>query len=292
MSGWKLFTSAWEWHPSVVAGCALLLGGYLAAVRCRINRCTLFFAAGVIATLLALVSPLDPLGDDYLFSAHMLQHILLDMVAPPLFILGLPAEPMRRLLRWPPLSAVERVLGQPVLAWWLGTGTLCVWHLPVLFNAALASEGVHIFQHLTFLVTGTIMWWPVFGPLEERRMTPMTSVVYLLLASVPNAILGIFFTFAGTSFYAAYAQPEDELGALALIRDSWGLDPVTDQQLGGAIMWVLGSIIYFWAILAAVARWFLEPGTEEEWPPESLMKAPGDGAGQSRGSGKLNSKGM
>lgn len=102
MTGWELFKSAWDWEPSVVAGTVLLLAGYLAAVRFRFDGRTLCFVAGSLVMLLALVSPLDALGDDYLFSAHMLQHILLDLVAPLLFVLGCPASLIRRLLQWPP----------------------------------------------------------------------------------------------------------------------------------------------------------------------------------------------
>lgn len=264
MTGWKLFISAWEWHPSVIAGCVLLLAVYFAVTRGRAKINALFFVAGVVAMFLALVSPLDTLGDDYLFSAHMLQHILLDMVAPPLFVLGVPAGLVQHMLRPSPVAAMERVLGHPVVAWCLGSGMLVIWHLPVLFNATLENETIHIFEHLTFLVTGTILWWPVFTRFDNRRLAPMTSAIYLLLASVPNGLLGIFLTFCRTPLYAAYFHPGDELGALSLIRDRWGLDLLTDQQLGGACMWVIGSMIYFWAILVMVARWYRQPEAEAE----------------------------
>lgn len=256
MTGWQLFISGWEWHPSVIAGCVLLLAGYCTALRFRLDRHALFFCASVITIFLALVSPLDPLSDDYLFSAHMVQHILLNMVAPPLLVLGLPAVLMRRFLRVPLMTASEHLLGQPVFALCVGSLTLWAWHLPSWYNATLENDGIHIFEHLTLLVTGTMMWWPVFTRLDERRLSPVMSTVYLLLASVPNGLLGIFFTFAHTPYYSGYAHPNDELGALSLIRDTWKLDQISDQQLGGAIMWVVGSAIYLWAILVVVVRWF------------------------------------
>lgn len=263
MNGWQLFTSAWEWHPSVLAGCALLLAWYFFCVRGRAKTAAAFYVTGVVSMLLALVSPLDPLGDDYLFSAHMLQHILLNMLAPPLFVLGLPAWLVHRLLQRPALATTERVLGQPVVAWLLGSGTLLLWHVPALFNATLENEKLHIFEHLTFLVTGTILWWPVFMRYARPRLTPLPGALYLFLASIPNGLLGIVLTFARTPFYAGYLHPHDELGALALLRDHWGLDPLTDQALGGALMWVLGSTIYLAGILVLVARWYRQPGTEE-----------------------------
>ena len=264
MTGWELFISTWEWHPSVIAGCVLLLAVYFVATRCRAEKEAGFFVAGVVAMFLALVSPLDALGDDYLFSAHMLQHILLDMVVPPLFVLGLSMWLVQQIVRRPPLAALERVLGNPAVAWSLGSGTLVLWHLPTLFNATLENEALHIFEHLTFLVTGTIMWWPVFVRFDNLRLAPMMSALYLLLASVPNALLGIFLTFCRTPLYSGYFQPTDELGALPLIRGRWGLDPLTDQQVGGACMWVIGSAIYLWAILVMVARWYRQPETAAE----------------------------
>jgi len=239
---------------------------YAWVTRCREKILAVFFAAGVALMFLALVSPLDVLGDDYLFSAHMLQHILLNMVAPPLFVLGVPAWLLQRLLQRPPVSALERVLGHPAVAWSLGSGTLLLWHVPALFDATLENENIHIFEHLTFLVTGTILWWPVFARIETRRLAPMLSALYLLLASVPNALLGIYLTFCRTPLYVGYLHPSDEHGALALIRDRWGLDPLTDQQLGGAFMWVLGSAIYLWAILVMVVRWYRQPEPETADP--------------------------
>jgi len=264
MIGWNLLTSGWEFHPSVVAGCLLLLAVYLTAVRFHVNRTTLFFVSGVAVMFLALVSPLDSLGDDYLFSAHMAQHILLDMVVPPLFVLGIPTEMATAILRCPPAAWAERILGTPVIAWMIGTATLWLWHLPFLYNVTLENEGVHIFEHLTFLVTGTIFWWPVFSPLPERRMTPLGSVIYLTLGAIANALLGIIFTISATPFYARYANPKDELGALSLIRNTWGLTQIADQQLGGAFMWTFGSVIFFWAIMVLVARWLKESTAQEE----------------------------
>lgn len=259
VTGWELFLSAWEFEPSIVAGSALLLGGYLVAVRFRMDRTTLYFVTGVLVMFLALVSPLDTVGDDYLFSAHMLQHILLDLVAPPLFVLGLPAWLVRRMLRPPVIDRTERILSYPVVAWFLGVGTLWIWHWPPLYDLTLQNENVHIFEHLTFLVTGTILWWPVFTRLDERRMDPLLAVLYLVLASLANALLGIIFTVSSTPYYAGYAHPEDELGALSLIRNEWGLTQIADQQLGGAFMWVIGSLIFLWAIMLLMARWFSEP---------------------------------
>ncbi len=255
MTAWDLFRRGWDWHPSVIAGCFVLLAGYLTAVHGRVDRSTLLFAAGVLVMLVALVSPLDPLGDDYLFSAHMAQHILLDLVAPALFVLGFPPRLAPRLFAARPIAFVERVLRQPLLSWILGAGTLCIWHLPGLYNATLASENVHIFEHLTFLVTGTIFWWPALAPLPAHRLPPFAAVGYLALAAMANGALGIVLTLSTTPYYPGYANPRDELGALGLIRQQWGISQLIDQQVGGALMWVVGSFIFLGAIAIALARW-------------------------------------
>ena len=275
MSTWELFKSSWDWEPSVLVGTALLQAGYLVVVRSRLNRKTLCFTAGVAVMFLALVSPLDALGDDYLFSAHMLQHILLDLVAPLLFVLGTPERLVRQVLKWRVAARAERLLRHPAVAWGLGIGTLWAWHLPALYNLTLENETIHAFEHLTFLVTGTILWWPVFSPLETA-LAPLAGLVYLFLAALANGLLGAIFTIASTPFYPAYVHPPDDLHALSLIRRTWGLNPLADQQLGGAFMWVLGSLIFLGAILVVIARWYRE--AERETQPAPWRGVPQSGS--------------
>jgi putative membrane protein len=230
----------WDWEPSVVIGCAALAIGYLALVRRQLTRAP-YFLAGVLLLLLDLVSPIDTLADQYLFSAHVVQHFLLALVIPPLLLLGTPAFEVRG------LDKLERVIGQPPVSWLLGVGTMLVWHIPALFNAALASDGLHIVQHLSFLVTGAIFWWPILGPLPDRRLPALAAVSYLFSACVCCSLLGAFLTFAPAGLYPAYLNPPQRL---------WGLDPKSDQQLGGMLMWVPGCFVYLAGILASVARWY------------------------------------
>lgn len=261
MNGWDLLFTGWDFHLSVVIGCLLLAAGYLWAVHFRLDGTTLFFLSGVVIMFIALVSPLDTLGDEALFSAHMAQHILIALVAPAFYVLGLPRDLASAIVRWPPGHRAEQILGNPWVAWSLGTFTLFAWHIPFLYNATLASKPVHIFEHLTFLVTGTIFWWPIFSPLVQRRLAPLPAIIYLLLGALANGVLGIIFTLAITPFYQLYAHPGEEHGLLLLLRNEWGLNPVADQQLGGAFMWVFGSVIFFWAIMVMVTRWLREAET-------------------------------
>jgi cytochrome c oxidase assembly factor CtaG len=259
MTTWKLLAITWDWYPSVVIGCAGLLVVYLATLRSRWTSRAWYFIAGVVVLLLALVSPLDGLGDTYLFSAHMAQHMLLLLAVPPLLLLGTPRWLEEWIVRQPPLGRIEHILSRPLLAWSIGTGMVWAWHAPGLYNAALANENIHTLEHLCFLVTGTIFWWPCLRPVVEARLAPLTTVVYLFAGGAANCILGLVLTYAPPGLYPAYVHPVDSLGALPLIRDQWGLSPELDQQLGGILMWVLGMLVYLGAIVGALARWYSAP---------------------------------
>ena len=259
----QLFLTAWSWYPSVIAGCVLLLILYLAVARPLSPSHAVWYSTGVLVLFLALVSPLDALGDDYLFSVHMVQHLLLILLAAPLLLLGIPRTLATLLLARPLFAWLEKKLSRPPVAWLLGIGTLWIWHLPVLYNATLANENIHIAEHLSFLVTGVIFWWPVLSPLPDHRLKPGPSIIYLFSAGVANTILGIILTFVPVGLYPAYLHPEDELGALSLIRNTWGLSAAEDQQLGGLFMWVGGGLIFLIAILGMMYRWYSSPSLEE-----------------------------
>jgi len=259
----QLLLTAWTWEPSVLLGCAALLVLYMRGVRGRLTGRSLLFLAGVLVLVLALVSPIDTLGDHYLFSVHMLQHMLLILVVPPLLIAGIPPDVAEQALRRKPVAAIERVLRNPLLAWLLAAATLWIWHIPALYDAALRNEEIHIFQHLTFLVTATIFWWLIVAPLKEHRIYPLAGMAYLFTQALSTGLLGIWLTFAAPGLYPYYLNPPDALGVLPLVRQGWGLTPDADQALGGLIMWVPGGLFYLGAILGTMASWFSEPDNDE-----------------------------
>lgn len=262
MNPQHIVLSAWDWEPSVLIGCALLLAAYFWVVRIRTVLHAIYFVTGVLVMLLALVSPIDTLGDTYLFSVHMLQHLLLVLIVPPLLILGIPRKSIEQLLSWRPAAVIEHALSLPALAWSVAFLTMAAWHIPVLYNAALANEDVHIAQHLMFLVTATIFWWPVLTPIAALRMGTGATVIYLFAAAAANTVLGIVITFAPVGIYPAYLAPNDELNILPFIRKNWGMSPAADQQLGGLLMWVPGCSIYFLGILIAIIEWYSRPEYE------------------------------
>jgi cytochrome c oxidase assembly factor CtaG len=256
MTTWKLLFCTWEFHPTVVIGCAALLAVYMFFARGKFNRQTLNYSLGVLVLFLALVSPIDPLGDDYLFSAHMMQHMMLGIVAPVLLVAGIPESFARAWLKLPFISKIERFLGNPILALIVANATFWVWHLPSLYNLTLENETIHIMEHLMFIATGCMLWWPVFKPIPEGRLNPMSAIIYMGIAASLSTILGIIFTISDTPYYESYAHPHDELGALKLIREDWGLSQIADQQLGGAIMWEPAGAIFLWAMMVVITKWF------------------------------------
>jgi cytochrome c oxidase assembly factor CtaG len=265
MTTWQALRSLWDWESSVLFGCAGLILGYCAVTRRHPSRRAVAVVAGVLVIVVAQCSPLDTLGDTYLFSAHMLQHLLLVLVAPPLLILGLPAWLVEGWLGNRAVAGVERIARQPALAWLLGTGTLSLWHMPPLYNATLAHAGIHIAEHLSFLATATIFWWPVCAARARSRLPHLGAALYLFAAAVASSLLGIILTFAAPGLYPAYLHPADPRGVLALVRAGWGLSPAADQQLGGLCMWVLGGLGYLTAILATLAHWYV--GDDAELTP-------------------------
>ena len=200
---------------------------------------TAWFLGGVLLLFLDLASPLDALANT-LFSAHIAQQFILALIVPILLVLGTP----RSFQRLPVIPGA--------VSWLAGVGTMLGWHVPALFNAALANEGLHMFQHLTFLATGVIFWWPILAPAEDRRLAPLPAIVYLFTACTACSLLGAILTFSPPGAYPAYLHP----------GDPWGLDAKTDQQLGGMLMWVPGCLVYLSAILATFARWHRMPERE------------------------------
>jgi putative membrane protein len=264
MQGWGAILRAWDFEPSIVIGCGAMLVLDLAAVRWRVRHLSGQFVLGVAILAFALVSPIDALSDDYLFTAHMLQHLLLVLVVPPLIVSGLPADRVRALLRVRAIAAVERGLAWLPVAWIVGIGTLAVWHLPTLYNAALADEDLHIVEHLCFLVSATIFWWPVFTPVEERRPRLLPAVVHVISGAYANAIIGAVLLAAPIGIYPAYLHPEDPLHILAFVRGAWGMTAAEDHQTGALLM-ILGGSFPF----AAATAWVLWSHRRNEEPAAS-----------------------
>jgi putative membrane protein len=214
----------------------------------------LAFGAGLAVLAIALLSPLDAWGAE-LFAFHMIQHELLMLAAAPLLVLGRPlplflwafSESWRgaigRMVQTHTVRVIWGTLLSAGTAWMLHALALWIWHVPRFFDAVLLSRGVHDLQHLTFLGTALVFWAALFD--ERRRDHQGAAILYLFTTTVHTSVLGALITFAGQPWYSAYLQTSTH----------WGLSPLEDQQLGGLIMWVPGSLIYVGSALVLLARW-------------------------------------
>jgi putative membrane protein len=246
---------------SVVAGLLALQAAYMLCVGPYRNRFSgakpvgmwrqIAFAEGVVVLLLALASPLDMLADHYLFTAHMVQHLLITLVAAPLLLVGTPGWLLSDLLKATHLLGVLRRLRHPLLAFFGFNIVFALSHVPVVYELALANEALHATEHLVFLITAMLMWLPVLSPVPELPpYPPLGQVLYLFLQTVPASLVGALLSSTATPYYPTY------INAPRLLA----LSPIEDQQLGGLFMWV-GSGFYF--LIATGIVFFLWASREE-----------------------------
>jgi putative membrane protein len=252
MTTQQFLTSAWTWNPAVLAFSGVLLAAYMLAFG--LTRRILYLLAGLGVFVLTLVSPLNALADGYLFSAHMMQHILLLLIVPALLWMSLP--------RCVLVGARSSLYANPLISWAAGVGAMWLWHARPLCDAAVSSKFVGWLQVFSLVALGAVFWRQILAPREEERISPPGAVLYLFSACVACSILGILITFAPVRVCPIYAQPvADRLGVLNLIQSGWGITPDKDQQIGGLLMWVPMCLVYLSAIIAQLARWFAHPVT-------------------------------
>lgn len=263
MTIFQVLASTWHFEPWVLATSILLITGYVYATRGNFTKDTILFLAGVSVFFVILTSPLSMLGKTYLFSANMIQHITLLLIVPLLLLFGIPPSLIEKVSARSALMKPMRILGHPLIAWFFGVGAMWIWHLPSLHDAVLRNEGLYIAQQFSFIIFGAIFWWPVFAPIDRVRLSPLKSTLYLASACLGCSILGIFITFASVGLYTAYLNPVDTYGILSLLRNDLCITPGVDQQIGGLTMWVPGCLIYLFASMLTLVRWYKSPEDEE-----------------------------
>jgi putative membrane protein len=240
----------------VVTGLILVGGAYLAATlwRRRVEPAAraepakaASFMGGLLVLFGALTGPLHDLSDYYLFSAHMIQHMVLVFAMPPLLLYGTPGWMLRPLLRDPGLLRLGRRLTRPAATFAVFNLILVLWHLPPLYNLAMERHPVHIVEHLMIMTASVILWWPVLSPLDElpRAAYPI-QLLYLFVVGLPMVMVAIFITMAQDILYPFYA---------AAPRLWEPLTPHADQHLGGLIMWIPGGLVFLIAISVVFFRW-------------------------------------
>ena len=294
--------SSWDWRPEVIV--TILVMGALFLIGWRRLRAIsgpaknwqslgarwrpIFYIIGLLVIGFALMSPLDVLVQQ-LFFMHMIQHLLLIMVAPvflllpnpmPFVLWGLP--PRMRLAAGSALNSVInkestagrtlRKLTSPVAVWFVMIAFIVGWHDPNMYNAALRSEFVHDLEHVTMFIAGMLFWWTVTGagPRLHKNMSRPAKVAFVLAAIPPNMALGASLAFAQEPIYSFY----NDMPRL------WGISVLNDQRLSGVIMWVPGSMMYLIAALIIIFRILSGEDkkpvpAEKPWLPDEALAAPG-----------------
>jgi putative membrane protein len=255
----------------------LYLRGWLHLRSASVNAIASWRAASFFVGLsliwVALGSPLAAF-DEELLTVHMVQHLLLMTVGPPLILLGAPVMPFlhglpRRfvqgalgpMFRWPPLLRVGRIISQPTFCWLSAAAALVGWHIPAIFTLALHSEGWHVVEHACFLGTGFLFWWPVIQPWPSVAVWPRWSILlYLFLATVPCDILSAFLAFCDRVVYPDYLS----------VPRRFGISALADQQFAGALMWTCVTFVYLVPAVILTMRLLAAQSSAQE---ESMQSA-------------------
>ena len=282
--GW----TSWTIHWSTVIGLAALGGLYLWGARrvqaraaaagldvpaLRIGQRVAFFS-GLLVIFASLNGPLHDLSDYYLFSAHMVQHLLLSLAVPPLLLVGTPGWLLRPLLEHRVIGSVARAITHPIRCFVIFNVVIAAWHLPPLYNTAMAHHSVHIVQHLTFMAASVLMWWPFLSPLPELpRLAYPGQMLYCFLMVIPMSIVAIYIAMADHVLYPAYS----------VAPRVWDITPLSDQQIGGLIMWVPGGLLFYVVMTFVFFKWAgrdtdTTAGAQVDWHPARPTRAPAPSA--------------
>jgi putative membrane protein len=224
----------------------------------RVKRSqVMLFAAGLGALYLGGGTPLHDLGEEYLLTAHMLQHFLFTMAAPPLLIAGTPSWLWEWLLVRPAVAPVMRVVTRPLIAFGTFNALLVLTHLPSVVDLALQAGVFHFAVHVLLVVSAMLMWWPILSPLRQfPRISEPFQMAYLFAQSILPAVIASFITFSDRAVYGFYAEAPR----------IWGITPLDDQQIAGGLMKVLGSVV-LWSFMTVIFfRWYAREEAESKEP--------------------------
>ncbi len=270
--GWQYFSVHW----STVVGIGALWALY--EWRVRVHGATgvtpleivgptrgqhMLFISGLLVMFLSLNGPLHDLSDYYLFSAHMVQHLLLTLVVPPFLILGTPGWMLRPALQIPWVNALAHRVTKPRAAFIIFNVVLAAWHLPPLYNLAMANHDVHIVEHLMFIASAVLMWWPLTSQMPELpRLAYPWQMFYCFIMTIPMSIVAFCIALADHLLYPAYSA----------VPRIWGITPMKDQALGGLIMWVPGSLFFGLVFSVIFFKWVeadsdAVAGAQVDWAP-------------------------
>jgi len=240
---------AWPFDPTVYLGLALLYLGHTWLARgvedFQRTR-SLYFGLGLLTIWVALETPIDTIADHYLDSIHMLQHVLVGFVAPPLMLLGLSPGMVARLVRLPAV----RALTEPIPAQLIAGAVMIVWHIPALYDATLYSEPLHVGEHLSFIAAGLLLYWPMLQATSAHarwQLSPGAKLLYMLVATLPQDAVALALIFSRVPFYEYYTHAPRLVASLT---------PLVDQTVAGAVLMIFGKATMTVAAIAVFIRWF------------------------------------
>jgi putative membrane protein len=248
------------WHPHLDVWLlfASIEALYLSAIRRRSRsigapaasrRSVALFSAGVAVLWVGADWPIHDLAERYLYSVHMVQHLLFSLVAPPLLLAGMPDWMLRAFLRPRFVSRIAGFLTRPLVALVVFNGVLLFTHWPAVVDASVRSEPTHFALHTLIVGSALLMWWPVMSPLPELPALPAPGqMLYLFLQSLAPTIPASFLTFGSKPLYPIYAT----------FPRIWGIGPLTDQLIAGLTMKIAGGLLLWGFIGAIFFRWFGE----------------------------------
>lgn len=253
MSTYELLSHYWQLNWTAVIIALALIIFQLQTNRHASSKSHIAYFSGVLLFLLVTVSPLAFLGRSYLFSAHMIEHIVILLIVPPLLLSGTNPQFLEKLHR-SKFKKTGNVLFSVPVAWVLGIGAMYFWHIPSLFDAMKKSMSLHIIHIVSLLILGIIFIWPVYTPISWKKLSPMQSVLYLFIACVGCTILGILITFGPTSMYMPFFTGSN--ADIWNLIHSWGFTTSVDQQAAGLIMWVPACFIYITNIMVTLGGYY------------------------------------
>ncbi len=295
----RLWWTGWHWHPEQLLAIAFVIQLYLLGIgyfRVRYHwadridrRQAASFLLGMAVVTLAIATPLHEISERS-FTGHMVQHLLLTLVAPPLILLGLPdwllsptlryallvpplhfvgasTPVLRFVVRHTPLLKIARFLTHPVIAGPLFIAAFSIWHVPTFYEAAIQSEALHMLEHSIMIFTGILVWWPVLGASTDLpRPATGVQILYLFLVSIGTTPLFAILTFSTFSIYPWYEATA-------------GLNSLADQQLGGIVMKVPYTFVFLGVLLVVFMKWYAREEAESQAEAEEEDEYPYHPAG-------------
>jgi cytochrome c oxidase assembly factor CtaG len=256
MTSLKLFLSFCHLDiPSLLIAAALIVFHYITNGY-RFNRKSYLYLSGVLLFLISTLSPLSYLAKYYLFSAHMTKHIIILLIVPPMLVSSTNPDFLKKIFKNKKSRGIGKFLFYPIVSWTLGVGSMWVWHIPSLYLEMEKSPLLQLFQMISLLILGVIFIYPVYTPISFRKLHPLKCSLYLFTACVGCTVLGILITFAPAGIYTTWSTIGNNPAILNLIRERWGINPSTDQQMGGLIMWVPACFVYLTNVLITISKWY------------------------------------